>query len=74
MHIQTQTHPDTLRHTCICTSNAHTFTPMYTHKDIQSRMQSHTIIDWIVQGRDVYTFLGNSNHATKEWESLPCPV
>ena len=36
MHIQTQTHPDILKHTCTYTSNAHTFIPTdtYTHDHV----------------------------------------
>ena len=61
-HRHTQTYSSTHAHT----------QAMHTHS--HQRIHTHTItyatynLHSSVQGTDVYTFLGNSTHATKEWK------
>ena len=63
MHMHKQwTHIHTNAHT-----HKHTHTNTHTHTHTQSRMHINKAYS-SVQGTDVYKFLGNSTHATKEWK------
>ena len=68
IHIHTNAHTHTHTHSHTHT-HTHTHTHIHTYTHTQLRMHIYKAYS-SVQGTDVYKFLGNSTHATKEWKCV----